>query len=233
MTICPHPLVREIYETKIVRDANENKIPVWAHITEEHCNTLYRTVLENRPRQCVEIGMSCGLSSLAILTALRENGEGGRLISIDPYQSTDRKGIGIANVRRAGFEDSHQLMEEPDFLALPRLLDQAARVDLSYIDGWHTFDYVLLDFFYLDKLSRPGGIIAFNDCGWRSINRVLNFVKTHRRYEELDVGLTPNYRGRNFLYTAARRYFDFRWNDRYFRKLEDWEPRVTTFYARF
>jgi predicted O-methyltransferase YrrM len=211
MTIVPNALVREIYETKKVRDAGENEIPVWAHITAEHCDALYRTVLQFRPRQCIEIGMSCGLSTLAMLTALREIGEGGNLISIDPYQSTDRKGIGAANVRRAGFQDS----------------------DLSYIDGWHTFDYVLLDFFYLDKLTRPGGVIAFNDCGWKAIHKVLKFVQTHRHYEEVDVGLAPDYRGRNFVYTAARRYLDFRRNDRYFRKLEDWEPKNTNFYKAF
>lgn len=231
--IVPNPLVREIYETKIVRDANENAVPVWAHITEEHCDALYQTVLKHRPRNCIEIGMSCGLSTLAILTALQTIGEGGRLTSVDPFQSTDRKGIGAANVRRAGFESSHTLLEELDYRALPRLLEQGAKFDFSYIDGWHTFDYVLLDFFYLDKMTPPGGIIAFNDCGWRSINRVVRFVRTHRRYEELDVGLTPDYSGRTILTRTARRYLDFRRNDRYFRKVEDWEPKKTTFYVRF
>jgi predicted O-methyltransferase YrrM len=233
MTIAPNTLVREIYETGVVRDLNETEIKVWAHISREHYDALYRTVLKYKPQRCIEIGMSCGLSTLAILTALREIDEGGQLISIDPYQSTDRKNIGVANVRRAGFEDIHTLMEEPDFTALPRLLEQGHQIQFSYIDGWHTFDYVLLDFFYLDKMTRPGGIVAFNDCGWKSINKVLRFMRAHRRYAEIDVGLTPNYLGRNFLYTMARRWLDFRWNDRYFRKEEDWEPRETTFYASF
>jgi hypothetical protein len=57
-------------------------------------------------------------------------------------------------------------------------------------------------------------------------------MQTHRRYSEIDVGLKPNYRGRNVLYTLARRYLDFRWNDRYYRKEEDWEPK-SNFYAKF
>jgi hypothetical protein len=27
------------------------------------------------------------------------------------------------------------------------------QVDFAFMDGWHTFDYTLLDFFYTDKLG--------------------------------------------------------------------------------
>lgn len=228
----PNPLIHEIYETKKVIDQDGNTIDVWAHISAEHCVALYQMVRKHRPKQCYEIGMSCGLSTLAILTALEENNDGGHVTSIDPYQSTERKGVGVTNVKRAGYEQRHTLMEEPDYFALPRLFEQGKQSDFSYIDGWHTFDYVLLDFFYLDKMTPKGGIVAFNDCGWRAIDKVLKFMGSHRRYSELDSGLAPNYRGRNCLYTAVRKFKDFSYNDRYYQKQEEWEPN-SNFYERF
>jgi hypothetical protein len=233
MTKLSNPIIREIYDTGKVYDQNGNQIDVWAQVTEAHCTALYQTVLKNRPQSCVEIGMACGLSTLAILAALRDIGEGGQLTSIDPHQSTERKGVGVANVKRAGFGDIHTLIEDFDYAALPRLLADGTRVDFSYIDGWHTFDYTLLDFFYLDKMTPVGGVVGFNDCGVRAVHRVLKFVKTHRRYREIDVGLHRDYHARNFLASAARRVLDFQWNDRYFEKLEDWEPDNTFFYSRF
>lgn len=228
-----HPVIREIYDTGKVVDQTGAQLDPWGQVTEEHCTALYETVLKHRPSLCVEIGMACGLSTLAMLAAQRDANEGGRVISIDPFQSTDRKGIGVTNVRRAGFEDSHTLIEDFDYAALPRLLAEGTQIDFSYIDGWHTFDYTLLDFFYMDRMTRPGGIIAFNDCGFRAVHRVINFAMTHRRYRELDVGLKRDYHGRNFLFSAARRFLNFQWNDRYFVKVDDWEPKDTFYYERF
>lgn len=176
--------------------------------------------------------MAYGFSTLAILTALEQLGGEGHLISIDPYQTRDWRGIGSAHVRRAGLGHRHQLIEEPDYLALPALVREGQPVNLAYIDGWHTFDYTLLDFWYLDKLLSPGGIVAFNDCGLRAVHRVIEFVRSHRRYEEMDVGLSPDYSSGNPLGSALRRVTGRNGADRYFRKLEVWEPEWS-FYARF
>lgn len=100
----------------------------------------------HKPQVVLEVGMAYGIASLSILAALDEAGEGGKLISVDPNQNSDWKGIGIANVRRTGVIDRHRLIEEPDFLALPALLKDEVNVDFAYVDGWHTFDYVLMDF---------------------------------------------------------------------------------------
>jgi hypothetical protein len=83
------------------------------------------------------------------------------------------------------------LLEEPDFKALPCLLERGTKLDFAYIDEWHTFDYTLLDFFYIDKMLRTGGVVAFNDCGWLAVDRVLRFVQSHRKYADMDAGLEP------------------------------------------
>ena len=129
-------------------------------------NALTAMVARVKPKLCVEIGMAFGISTLAILEGLDDEG---RLISIDPFQTEHYAGFGRALVARTDRADRHELIESPDYLALPRLLADGAAIDFAYVDGMHTFDYVALDAFYLDKLLPVGGVVGFNDCGFRSI----------------------------------------------------------------
>src|SRR4030095_12391735 len=108
---------------------------------------------------------------LAILTALAECG--GELISIDPGQTSDYHGVGRTHVLRATHSARHTLIESPDYLALPELIKSGVIVDFAYIDGWHTFDYTLVDLFLIDKLLRVGGVVGFNDCALPSVRQVL------------------------------------------------------------
>jgi predicted O-methyltransferase YrrM len=215
-----------------VEDADGNVHDLHSNLGAELLEALYRTVVQYRPKNVLEIGMAYGTSTLAILSALSRLGPDGSLLSVDPGQSTDWKGVGTLNVARAGLGDRHTLVEEMDYRALPALLDQGSQFDFAYIDGWHTFDYVLLDFFYVDKLLAPSGVVAFNDCDYRAIDRVLRFLTTHRRYEEIDVGLDPDYTDRNFIRSFGRRVLRRSQSDRYFVKQESWEPRWD-YYARF
>ena len=191
------------------------------NISRELATALTAMVRREKPTLCIEIGMAFGISTLAILEGL---GEGGRLISIDPFQNSDYAGFGLDLVARSGRAAQHELIEAPDYLALPQLLAQGQRPGFAYIDGMHTFDYVLLDGFYVDKLLPVGGVAAFNDCGFRSIHKYLRFFRSHRQYEELEAGLTPDYRGGNPAITAFRTLQRRSNQDRYFRKRSDEEP---------
>jgi predicted O-methyltransferase YrrM len=234
-----NPVLREILATRTTRDADGRAVALDSFIDTATAEALYRQIRTQKPRLAVEVGMANAISSLAILTALEENGGEGRLISIDPNQSTQWRGCGRTAVSRAGLAGRHRLLEEPDSLALPRLLAEGLKVDFGYIDGWHTFDYALVDFWYLDKMVPKDGVIAFNDCGWPAVERVIRFVGTHRRYRELDVGLPRTYHrplSPGLLLYKLRHgqlgdYFR-RHEDRYFRKTEVWEPRWD-FYAPF
>jgi hypothetical protein len=191
------------------------------NISREFATALTAMVRREKPALCIEIGMAFGISTLAILEGLSE---GGRLISIDPFQNSDFDGFGLDLVARTDRAAQHELIEAPDYFALPRLLKDGRRPNFAYIDGMHTFDYVLLDGFYVDKLLPVGGIAAFNDCGFRSIHKYLRFFRRHRRYEELDAGLAADYRGGNPLITTWRTLERRSNQDRYFRKLSDEEP---------
>lgn len=195
--------------------------PIPAAIPRHFADALTRQVQALAPRLAIEIGMANGLSSLAILAGLPPEG---RLISIDPFQDEQWGGVGCKLVAATDRAASHELRQEVDFLALPAMLREGLTVDFAYVDGMHTFDYVALDAFYIDKLLRVGGVVGFNDCGFRSIHKFLRFFRGHRHYEEVDVGLPVDYKGRNPLVTLVRRLEGRSNQDRYFRKLDRWEP---------
>lgn len=224
-------LLEEIYATGLVTDEQGHIHKLHSGISKVHAEGLYRLVRERKPATVVEVGMAYGLSTLAILQALEDAG-GGSLISIDPYQRTDWHGVGLTNVRRAQLSARHTLIEEPSYLALPELLRRKTAADFAYVDGWHTFDYVLVDFFYLDKLLNVGGVIGFNDCGLWAIDRVISFIRTHRHYQELRGAVPVDYRGRNWFVTVIRRILNKPRSDRYFVKTDKWEP-PWNYHARF
>lgn len=175
--------------------------------------------------------MAHGISTLAILSALDEAGRGS-LVSIDPYQSTDWQDVGRHAVDAAGLSSRHEIIEAPDYLALPRLVENGRRFDFAYVDGWHTFDYVALDAFYIDKMLPVGAIIGFNDCGLFAVRKALRYLTTHRHYQQLDVGLPRNYAAASPLKSVVRRVLGASHEDRYFKKQDDWNP-PWDFYRRF
>lgn len=230
-------VLREMLQSGTALDDQGVPHELHSHIPARFAEALYRTVMARRPPLVIEVGMAMGCSTLAVLTALEEIGEQGRLISIDPYQPA-YKNCGLAAVRRAGLAARHTHIAEPDFLALPRLLAEGTRVDLAYIDGNHTFDSALLDFWYLDRMSPVGAVVAFNDCAMPAVHKVIKFLLTHRRYDEIDVGLGSSYVG----YTIGRRIvrrltrgnpqtFYRNFSDRYFEKKDNWEPKWDFFAA--
>jgi predicted O-methyltransferase YrrM len=233
------PILKEMLESEMAFTEEGDRIPLHSNIHPDHARALYETVLRARPSVALEVGMGFGVSSLAILTALRDAGQAGKLISIDPHQSTDWSGCGLTAVTRAGVRQSHELWEDFDYHVLPRLLASGLVIDFAYVDGWHTFDYALLDWWYVDKMLRVGGIVGFNDCGWPSVDKVIRFVLTHRKYAEIDVGLPVEYVGPRGDHDASagstphgedtgRR----RAEDRYFKKETPWEPKWD-FFAHF
>lgn len=232
------PILEEILVKRTTQTLDGETIQVHSDIGLAHAEALYATILKEKPRTVIEIGMASGVASLSILTALREIDQGGKLLSVDPFQTDPKstwKGSGLASVRRAGLSSWHELLENFDYKILPRLLEANTKLDFAYIDGWHTFDYTLLDWWYVDRMLKPGGIAVFNDCAWPAVDKAIKFVITHRKYSEIEVGIPRQSQRKKALVSAITfglipPPLDGR--DRYFRKDEDWEPKWD-FYAPF
>ncbi len=97
-------------------------------------------------------------------------------IVIDPHQTKYWGGQGIAHLKAAGHGKYLEFHEEPSFQFIPDIVKAGQQIDLAFIDGWHTFDYVFVDFFFVDKMLRTGGVVVFDDADWPSIRPIIRYI---------------------------------------------------------
>lgn len=190
------PVLLEIIKTGVTRTADgTGTVKLHSEVPTEVGEFLQRIVRRLDPTVTLEVGLAYGISALFICDALRIR-NGTQHVVIDPNQETawDRSehslnwgGIGIANLKRAGFGDVVRLIEAPSFRALPQLEQAGQRIDFAFIDGWHTFDFALLDFFYIDRMLNVGGVVAFDDSSWPAVRKVCRFVRTNLAYSVFDI----------------------------------------------
>jgi hypothetical protein len=118
-----------------------------------------------------------------------------RHIAIDPHQATYWGNRGVKHIEEAGFAPMFELRQERSYRELPRLEQEGLELDFAFIDGWHTFDFAFVDFFYVDKMLRDGGVVAFDDADWPSIRTVLRYIVTNLPYEV--IGTLPEKKPRD------------------------------------
>lgn len=151
---------------------------------------MYSALREHGCRSALEVGMACGTSSVVISQAIAENG-GGTLVSVDPFQNKTYGGKGLQALKTAGLDAGHRLVEELDYLALPRLVAEGLRCDFAFLDGWHSFDYTFIDLFYADLLLNDGGIMMLHDSVMPCVHKACMFLEGHKPYKRLSAPVLP------------------------------------------
>ena len=142
-------------------------------------------IAASQPARVLEIGMANGTSSVMIADELRKYG--GHLTSIDPHQTMPApfgyESAGVQAVRT--ILSTHRLIEEYDYLALPRLVESGERFACILIDGYHSFDLTLLDLFYADLLLEQGGLLLCHDSSSPAVYKALRWLETNKPYTRL------------------------------------------------
>src|SRR5260221_7398242 len=129
-----HPVLAEILRSREVRTIDGQIRQLHSNIDEVEGQFIQDVIRELRPRCSIEIGCAYGVSSLFICKALAEVGAE-RHIIIDPYQlgsghkgpDSGYEGIGLLNLKRAGFERIVDFHAEVSFRCLPRLLEDGIK----------------------------------------------------------------------------------------------------------
>jgi predicted O-methyltransferase YrrM len=170
-----------ILEAGCVTSPTGERIPLHSHVPAEEGRFLQDVIHQIQPKVSLEIGCAFGVSSLYICEALVAVGAG-RHIVIDPFQHEHWHGVGIENLKAAGFGGLIELHEMPSHQALPRLEAAGCRLDFVFIDGAHWFDYVMVDFFCIDRLLRVGGVVVFDDADWASVRKACRYILSNRAY---------------------------------------------------
>jgi len=142
---------------------------------------LWNLIRDHGYEKTIEIGCALGVSSLYICDALSFTRNPSHTI-IDPFQTQGWSGIGIRNLKERNLE-FFTLLEKPSEFALPELLESGETFDFGFIDGYHTFDHAMVDFFYLNRMIRVGGMIVFDDANWPSIGKLIRYVRNYPAYQ--------------------------------------------------
>jgi predicted O-methyltransferase YrrM len=124
---------------------------------------LYLLVRKLRPRNVLELGTNVGISSAYVAAALCENGEGGRVCTLEssPYRQRLARQL-HAEVGVTGVEFTTGLFAE----SLPRVLANDGPFDFAFIDGHHQYQPTLDYFDAIFETSSADGVFVFDDIRW-------------------------------------------------------------------
>lgn len=179
-------IIHKIYFETFKRIINkEELIKVHSAINKKEGEFITKLIKKYNLKRCLEIGFANGISALYILSSSKKN----TLVSIDPFQKTQWNNNGIKILTNSKLISRHNLIEKKSYEAMPELLkDNEGKFDFIFIDGWHTFDYTLVDFFYADKLLRKGGIIVVDDAKHQGVAKCLKYIDTNYNnfYKKID-----------------------------------------------
>lgn len=185
-----NPVLARILDTQTVTDGTKvlslrhPEFPdMFSQVGQSTGELLQRAVRDVRPEVSLEIGLAYGVSTLFICDAIQGLAAPGVHIVADPFQHGKWQGIGLRNIAEAGFDPIVSFHPEPSELLLPRLVAEGRRIDLAFIDGLHRFDQAMVEFYYVNRLLRPGGIVLFDDAARRGVNRVVRHALTYPAYE--------------------------------------------------
>ena len=176
-------LIEQIYKTKTVYNIDNKPIKLKANVGISEGKTLYDLVMSLKCKNALEIGMAFGLSALFMCIGLKKTN--GKLTSIDPNQDTKWENIGTLNIKRAKLQKHHNVIIGKSYNELPKLLNKKKKYELIFIDGWHTFDYCLIDFFYSDLMLKIGGVIVIDDVLHSGVKKVVAYIITNYKHYEL------------------------------------------------
>lgn len=172
------PILLEALETGRVWDESGNSIPLDSNVSANEVLQLYQVVRHFKPSQSVEVGLAKGVSTLAILGAIAENGAGHHTV-LDPFQA-NYGNAGIEMVRRAGLEEWWTFHRKFPEEVIPGL----GNIQVAFIDGSHLFDFTLTEFVLVDRKLDIGGVVGFHDMWMPSLQCVFRFITGNRRYRE-------------------------------------------------
>jgi len=139
-----------------------------------------------KPKLSIEIGLAYGFSTLFILDAAFQTNTNCRHVAIDPYQDSMWHGIGRQAVKEVNLDSKFEFLQETSVAALTEMDKQGVKAEYIYIDGAHTFDYALVDFFCSDRVLSIGGLVIFDDMWMPSIQKVASFIRNNiSNYQEI------------------------------------------------
>lgn len=186
----PPEVVRSIFAERRVFNERGDSVELGSNVLAEETALLHAAVRELRPAVSVEVGFAQGISTLAILDALRANGLGHHHV-IDPFQQK-YENAGRTMVARAGLAAHytfHERFAEDVIPGLPAL-------QFAFIDSSHLFDLTVSEFVLVDRKLAVGGVVGFHDLWMPSLQAFMRYMLANRAYAPWQPAGWPTTAGR-------------------------------------
>lgn len=177
-------VLSQILQSRTLTAPDGSQLPLHSELPPLEGGVMQLWLEEFRPGKLLEIGLAYGISSLYILDTV-SGWDLEHYDIIDAFQSGEWLGIGRKNLLDAGYEGYFDLHEELSEICLPRFLQQKRQYDFAYIDGWHSFDHVMVEFFYINRMLGTGGVVVFDDVHLPSLQKLLRYIANYPCYEPL------------------------------------------------
>lgn len=124
---------------------------------------LYSLIVHSKSKNIIETGVALGWSSLAILLALKEQGDG-ELVSVDmPYLTLKAKEDWVGIVVPMELKSQWKLNRMPDKYGLPKAIKNFSKIDFVHYDSDKTYKGRLWAYDLIWKNLRSGGILMSDD----------------------------------------------------------------------
>ena len=135
-----------------------------------------------RSQKCLELGTAYGMSALFILSALKANGRGGHLTTLEG--SEPQFSLASATLKdRYGDMVSCRFGMTQD--ALPDLARSLARIDLLFHDAGHSREEYLRDFNAVEPILAPGSVVLIDDIRWEDPRFSARPAETYQGWREI------------------------------------------------
>jgi len=182
-----HRHLKNIFESGKVTDKDGHIHKLSSGISIKEGLYIQQIIKEIRPKFSLEVGLAQGISTMFICETLKEICANKHIV-IDPYQieAADQafswNGLGLYNLEQCSYNDIVDFKNERSEIELPKLVEQGLKIDFAFIDGLHTFDQVLLDFYYINRILNVGGVVVFDDSSMKSVNKAINYIRNYPAY---------------------------------------------------
>lgn len=211
-----NPVLAETYRNGYIVDIKGEKKKFKDVTNPLQGRHIYNLVKDNGFLRTLEVGFAMGASAVWVTQAFKDRGVQGLHYALDPNQTTQYEDIGEYLVKKCGLSKYMQVIRQTSYRALPALYESVLlgtipKFDMIYIDGWHTFDYTLLDFFYADLLLNVNGVIVLDDIRHIPVKACMEYIVANFKHYEL-VHETPVFNIKN-MKESSQATFIKRGND--------------------
>lgn len=158
------------------------------NVSEWELLSIAQVVAAGKPKKCFEIGTFDGRTTLNIAANMAENGH---VYTLDlPPQDVERTALTIAHGDESFIQKSESGARFKGSVYADRITqlwgdsatfdyaEYEGKMDLVFVDGSHSYEYVKKDTETALKLLKPeGGIIFWHDYGskyWKDLTRAMN-----------------------------------------------------------